>query len=143
MIIRVDRDILVQQLAEIGVTDDTAAEIIDSACPPPIWDDVPAAAQVDLIAWSNPTGEVQSNADLQRLAELYLSGRFEVWACPTCGDRVSYGMADQDSFPYAQQPDYEQYPGDATLFTADALARMCDHCRANLPAMWQLHRQTR
>lgn len=95
---------------------------------PPEWVKLPEEVKADLLDWfdvSNPEAE-----DLARLAELYASGRFRAWNCPSCDERVYEGNPESwEHFQGVCQLDYTSYPGDAEKFTAKYLAKLCDLCR--------------
>ena len=94
---------------------------------------LPDYIREDLLEWFNITAPTA--ADLDRLAELYESGRFHAWNCPTCGKRVQSADLDDDEWHHFQgvrQPDYS-YFGDRDIFTEETIQRQCDTCRCYAP----------
>jgi hypothetical protein len=98
-------------------------EIVDRAT---VEGDRQSAGQLaaDIVAWFNRSAP--SRDDVRRLAALLRAGRFQSWACPTCGDRVHLGdPEDWDHFQGAHQADYASYPG----YDVGPKDRRCDSCR--------------
>lgn len=80
----------------------------------------------DLIAFYNIVEDQLDDNDLKLLANLYNSGRFESWECPTCEKRVYQATPENwDNFQGCYNPDYLSY--------REGHKRQCDSCRMHNP----------
>lgn len=92
---------------------------------PLAWVALDPQVREDLVEWFNRV--TVSESELRRLAALEKDGRFEVWECPSCGDRVYKGSPeDWDHFQGVKQVDYTSFPGSPNRTDNDQL---CDNCR--------------
>ena|SRR3990167_5633859 len=99
------------------------------------WSDLPDYVQTDLLEWLNLNEP--GDDDRERLLDLYDSGRFHAWNCPTCGARVQSADIDDDGESWAhfqgvRQPNFS-YFGDSDIYTEDTIRHQCDTCRCHPP----------
>lgn len=96
------------------------------------WNDLAYQEKVDLDAWYNVSKP--NAADYAILAELFESGKFWAWNCPTCGTRCYWGSPeDWGDFQGVNQNDYYSYPGSPELYSRRLISQQCDTCRMNVP----------
>lgn len=100
------------------------------------WNNIPKLAQDDLLTWCNTSSPTKHQFRL--LTNMYFSGNFHAWDCPTCGRRVYDGDPDDYNdperncwydFPRARQVDRNNLPGRPTVFTKEIIDKQCNHCR--------------
>ena len=89
-----------------------------------------------LRAWYNIRASDMTQEDNERLAKLFLDGRFHAWHCPRCKTWVYFGTIHADEWGDFQgviQADYTSYPGDEETQSVRQRIMLCDDCRMKWP----------